>query len=149
MFPTPLFGPLFSAPRLRGPDALFHDPLAERLAGARGTLITDTLSGAGQNSWAWVMRTYLMDRIVEAQVRSGIDLVINLAAGLDARPYRMKLPPTLRWVEIDLPQVLAYKNEILSGETPVCALERIALDLSDTNSRREVFRRCAEGATRS
>jgi len=63
-------------------------------------------------------------------------LAAYLAAGLDARPYRMALPPSLRWVEVDLPALLAYKEEILRGEKPSCALERIPLDLTDVEARR-------------
>jgi methyltransferase (TIGR00027 family) len=68
-------------------------------------------------------------------------MVINLAAGLDTRPYRMELPPSLQWIEVDLPEILAHKEEILRGEKPVCALERIRLDLSDVPVRRELFAR--------
>jgi O-methyltransferase involved in polyketide biosynthesis len=42
-------------------------------------------------------------------VQQGTDMVINLAAGLDSRPYRMQLPALLRWVEVDLPDMLNYK----------------------------------------
>jgi O-methyltransferase involved in polyketide biosynthesis len=66
-------------------------------------------------------------------------LVINLAAGLDARPYRMQLPPTLQWVEVDLPEIIAYKEEILANEKPKCQLQRISLDLSDGAARRKLF----------
>jgi O-methyltransferase involved in polyketide biosynthesis len=66
-------------------------------------------------------------------------MVINLAAGLDARPYRMQLPAALQWVEIDLPEILAYKEGILAGEKPTCRLERIRLDLSDVGARKPVF----------
>jgi O-methyltransferase involved in polyketide biosynthesis len=72
-------------------------------------------------------------------VEQGVDLVVNLAAGLDARPYRMALPASLLWVEIDLPDLLAYKEEILAREKPVCAVERLRLDLSQPGPRREVF----------
>ena len=75
-------------------------------------------------------------------------MVVNLAAGLDARPYRMALPSSLKWVEVDLPGILDYKEEILRGEKPVCALERVRLDLSDVSSRRDLFRRLGEGAKR-
>ena len=34
---------------------------------------------------------------------------------LDTRAYRMKLPPSLRWVEIDLPALFSYKQEIRGG----------------------------------
>src|SRR2546422_4602991 len=42
----------------------------------------------------------------------------NLAAGLDARPYRLPLPSSLRWVEVDFPDVIAYKQEQLAMERP-------------------------------
>ena len=66
-------------------------------------------------------------------------MVINLAAGLDARPYRMDLPSSLQWVEVDLPEILAYKEQILANEKPKCALERVRLDLSDRDARGAVF----------
>jgi O-methyltransferase involved in polyketide biosynthesis len=71
---------------------------------------------------------------------------VNLAAGLDARPYRMDLPGALRWVEVDLPEILAHKEEILSNEKPVCALERVRLDLANVDARRELFSRLARAA---
>src|SRR5205807_7608332 len=88
---------------------------------------------------SWVTRTYLFDQLISEQIQEGVDLVINLAAGLDTRPYRMALPPSLRWVEVDLPDLLAYKQEVLAGEKPLCALERIALDLSNLDARRQLF----------
>jgi O-methyltransferase involved in polyketide biosynthesis len=95
------------------------------------------------------MRTYLFDQIISAQVRDGADLVVNLAAGLDARPYRMKLPQQLRWVEVDLPHLLAYKEEVLAGEKPLCALERVSVDLSDASQRRELFTRLGSASRRA
>jgi len=68
-------------------------------------------------------------------------MVVNLAAGLDARPYRMALPASLQWIEVDLPGILDYKEEILRAEKLVCALERVRLDLSDVSGRRELFAR--------
>jgi hypothetical protein len=35
------------------------------------------------------------------EIERGPDMIWNLEAGLDARPYRMKLPPSLLWVEAD------------------------------------------------
>jgi O-methyltransferase involved in polyketide biosynthesis len=66
-------------------------------------------------------------------------MVVNLAAGLDARPYRMNLPGSLQWIEVDLPEILTYKEDVLRSETPVCHLERVRLDLSDVRARRELF----------
>ena len=66
-------------------------------------------------------------------------MVVNLAAGLDARPYRMALPASLQWIEVDLPEILTYKEGILASEKPVCALERVRTDLSDGSARRALF----------
>jgi hypothetical protein len=38
-----------------------------------------------------------------SSVEQEYDMIVNLAAGLDARAYRMQLPKTLKWVDVDLP----------------------------------------------
>jgi methyltransferase (TIGR00027 family) len=129
----------FRARETQRPDALFRDPFAERLAGERGVQIANTLPDGNKHDWAWVARTYLFDKFLSREIQEGADLVVNLAAGLDARPYRMKLPPTLQWVEVDLPEILSYKEEILASEKPNCRLERIQLDLSDAPARNALF----------
>jgi methyltransferase (TIGR00027 family) len=120
-------------------DAVFRDPFARRLAGERGEQIAASMSFAEKNSWPFVARTWLIDHVISNQVKQGTDMVINLAAGLDARPYRMNLPGSLQWIEVDLPEILAYKGDALRNETPVCELERVRLDLSDVRARRELF----------
>jgi methyltransferase (TIGR00027 family) len=129
----------FRAQETERPDALFRDPYAERLAGQHGVDIANTLPEGNKHAWAWVARTYLFDHFIEQELQQGVDMVVNLAAGLDARPYRMKLPTSLQWIEVDLPEILSYKEEILANEKPTCALERIRLDLSDGSARRALF----------
>jgi methyltransferase (TIGR00027 family) len=129
----------FRARETERPDALFRDRYAERLAGQHGVDIANTLPQGTQHAWAWVARTYLFDHFIAQELQQGVDMLVNLAAGLDARPYRMKLPASLRWIEVDLPEILTYKEEILANEKPVCALERVRLDLSDGNARRALF----------
>lgn len=129
----------FRAEETKRPDAIFRDPFAERLCGQHGVDIANTLPDGNKHAWAWVTRTYLFDHFITQELQQGVDLVLNLAAGLDARPYRMKLPASLQWIEVDLPGILAYKEEILAGEKPACALERVCLDLADVNARRALF----------
>jgi methyltransferase (TIGR00027 family) len=131
----------FRALETERPDALFRDPYAERLAGAHGFHLANTLPDGNKHEWAWVARTYLFDQFLARAVQAGADLVVNLAAGLDARPYRMNLPPTLHWVEVDFPEIVSYKEDILANEKPRCQLERVSLDLSDLAARRELFAR--------
>ncbi|MFZ0684996.1 MAG: SAM-dependent methyltransferase [Terriglobales bacterium] len=138
----------FRALETRRPDALFHDPYAERLAGEHGFRIANTLTHGNKQEWAWVARTYLFDRFLSRAIEQGADMVVNLAAGLDARPYRMNLPAALSWVEVDFPEIIAYKQEVLAHETPRCRLERFALDLSNIAARRAVFAQLNERATR-
>jgi methyltransferase (TIGR00027 family) len=136
---TARWAAVYRARETERPDALFRDPFARRLAGKRGEEIANAIEFSNQNTWSWIARTYLFDHFITQEIAAGCDLVINLAAGLDARPYRMNPPASLQWIEIDLPGILDYKEEILRDDKPVCALERIRLDLSDVSARREVF----------
>ena len=121
-------------------DALFDDPFARRLAGEHGFDLLDAMpKGRRYGAWPMVMRTVVFDRLLLERVKDGTDVVLNLAAGLDARPYRMPLPKDLLWVEVDLPGMIDYKTEVLAGETPVCRLERVSRDLADAAARRDVF----------
>lgn len=106
---TARWAAMFRAQESERPDALFHDRFAARLGGAHGAEILAKVPHAADNSWAWVIRTYLFDRLIRARVDAGTGKVLNLAAGLDARPYRMVLPAELEWVEVDLPPLVAYK----------------------------------------
>lgn len=136
---TARWAAVYRARESERPDALFNDPLARRLAGERGEQIAASMRLHNQNSWSWVMRTYVFDQYIARQLGAGVDTVLNLAAGLDARPYRMAISPSVRWIEIDLPELLAYKEEVLRGEKPRCQLERIPMDLSDVAKRRALF----------
>jgi len=127
---------------------LFRDPYARRLAGARGALIARALR-RGRQSWPVVVRTAVFDELILRTIaREGIACVLNLAAGLDTRPYRLDLPADLRWVEADLPGILAYKARRLGDERPRCPLERRAVDLTDSIARRQLLDEfAAEGST--
>jgi methyltransferase (TIGR00027 family) len=136
---TARWAAVFRANETERPDALFRDPYASRLAGTLGVDIANTLPEGNSHAWAWVARTYLFDQFIEREIQQGADMVVNLAAGLDARPYRMKLPPALQWIEIDLPEILDYKEAVLAAEKPNCVLQRIRLDLSGEGARKPVF----------
>jgi methyltransferase (TIGR00027 family) len=140
---------IYRAIETERPDAIFRDPYARRLAGPRGREISDSMPQAMRAAWAFVARTVLYDLFIQQQVQAGVTLVVNLAAGMDARPYRMALPPDLRWVEVDQPQLLAEKAALLADCQPVCSLERIALDLEAEGPRRELLQRLGGSADRA
>jgi methyltransferase (TIGR00027 family) len=129
-------------------DALFRDPYARRLAGERGEKILDTVPQGRRWAWPMVVRTVLFDEIIGRCIAQGADAVLNLAAGLDARPFRMELPPKLRWIEVDFPDVLDYKREQLAGERPRCTLEYEPADLTDAAQRRAVLAKVGASARR-
>jgi methyltransferase (TIGR00027 family) len=146
---TALWVAVYRARETERPNALFHDPFARKLAGARGEKIAQELEKAQRYEWPYVARTLRFDQIILEQVKQGADLVINLAAGLDTRPYRMELPASLYWVEVDLPGMIDYKERILNGEKPRCGLERVTLDLADVSARRELFQRLGNSSKKA
>jgi methyltransferase (TIGR00027 family) len=132
------------------PDAHFRDPYARPLAGSRGAEIARTLPGFRSGVWPMVVRTCVIDELVlRAIERDGADTVVNLASGLDARPWRLKLPAGLRWFDVDLPAMLAYKRDALARERPACALESVAADLTRAEERRALFTRIGAGSRRA
>lgn len=131
------------------PDALFHDALAERLAGAGGRAIVAREPRSGRNGWWLIARTKIIDDTITAAIADGCDRVLNLAAGLDVRPYRLALPSDFTWVEADLPGLLAEKTELLADETPRCQLTRTAVDLSDPRAREAFLSGALDGASKA
>jgi len=122
------------------PDALFRDPYAEVLAGKKGVEVArDMRATAKHVKWSVVTRTVVIDELILSHIAQGVDMVVNLGAGLDARPYRLPLPSTLPWIEVDYPHLIDYKESLLNKETPRCRLERVRLDLSDRARRRDLF----------
>jgi methyltransferase (TIGR00027 family) len=118
------------------PEPLFRDPLAAKLAGEHGRKILETIPVNFVGSWSVAIRTVIIDDLIEQAIAEGVDTILNLGAGLDTRPYRIDLPKSLRWVEVDYPHVIALKDERLAGESPSCSLDRVNLDLTDRAARR-------------
>lgn len=138
---TALWVAVHRARESRRQDALFRDPYAERLAGDRGNQIVHRLERGTSSAWSIITRTAVLDELIMDAVRDGADTILNLAAGLDTRPYRLSLPAGTRWVEVDFPQMIAYKEGKLVEAHPQCVLERVALDLTDRAARQRLFAR--------
>ena len=141
---------VYRAMETERPDAHFRDPWARKLAGERGEAIVRSMPRGRQTAWPMIVRTQVFDEVILERVRQhGVDLVLNLAAGLDTRAWRLDLPPELRWVDVDLPGMIEYKSGVMRDETPRCRHESIAADLADADARAAVFARVAEGARRA
>jgi len=146
---TALWVAHYRATETERPDAIFKDPFARALAGERGRQIAKAQKFGDQNAWSFMARTVLFDRFVTEAIRAGADTIVNLAAGLDTRPYRMELPKALRWIEVDLPDILDYKKQIIGDAVPVCSLEQVRQDLSDVPARRTLFARIGAASSRT
>jgi len=116
------------------PDALFADPLAGLFAARLAATMARAPSQL-RNGWPIVVRTKLIDELVLASVADGCDCVVNLAAGLDTRPYRLALPASVTWVEADLPAVIDEKERVLAGQRAACRVARHRIDLEDATAR--------------
>lgn len=125
----------------RRADRLFDDPYAEAfLAAAPGAFDVEQAAAAGAGAMAaWgaafsshaVTRTRFFDDYLLTATAGGIRQVVLLAAGLDTRAFRLPWPDGVRLYELDLPDVLAFKERVLAERAAVAACERtaIAVDL--------------------
>ncbi|HLQ59920.1 MAG TPA: class I SAM-dependent methyltransferase [Gemmatimonadales bacterium] len=141
---------MYRAMESERPDALFHDPYARRLAGTTGEQILASMPQGRRWAWPMVVRTAVMDEVIMRLVtRQGVDTVLNLAAGLDARAYRLDLPRDLHWIDVDLEGILSYKEAALAGEQPRCRVEFVRADLTNQTARRSLFQRVGAQAKRA
>ncbi len=120
-------------------DAIFHDPFARMLAGTHGENIVQAMEHGRKNSWSFVARTYLFDKLILNHIKNNFTLILNLASGLDARPFRLDLPKELCWIDVDLPEMNTYINEKMTAQKPRCNQERISIDLSNREERLVLF----------
>ena len=135
-------GPARAAARAREserPDRLFHDPLAAALAGPEGfTWLQDMKSAAwsdGPELYPVIRTRFFDDFLLDVCRRPGVRQVVLVAAGLDTRAFRLEWPAGTRLYEIDLPQVLDAKEDILhtSGATPNCRRLTVGVDLQEAS----------------
>jgi methyltransferase (TIGR00027 family) len=140
---------VYRARETKRPGALFQDRFARRLAGERGERIAKAMGGGSGATWFFTVRTTLMDRMLMEEIAAGADMVINLAAGLDCRPYRMQLPPGLIWVDVDTGELIDEKEAVLVNEKPNCRVERYRRDLAQPEARNELFAELGARAKRA
>jgi methyltransferase (TIGR00027 family) len=129
------------------PDALIRDDYAYLLTAAAGPAWAQMASA--DDAWLGddedarrmhemarnyqAVRTHYFDGYFHAAVRTGIQQVVILAAGLDSRAYRLDWPGGTTVFEIDQPKVLAYKTSTLDahGAVPKARRVAVAVDLRD------------------
>ena len=131
---------MYRALASESPTALFQDPFARLLAGSQGEMMVAVLGETQRGVNALAIRTQAIDQmLLQLLATEKVGIVLNLGAGLDTRPYRLPLPPTLRWIEVDLPDILTYKEQKLQEFQAVCQLDRLKLDLTDLQLRHQLL----------
>ena len=136
---TALWVAVYRAQESEREDALFHDPYARRMAGERGRAIVDALPFGRSMAWSMVVRTVVMDKVILRCIERGARAVLNLGAGLDTRAFRLKLPAKLRWLDVDLPAVTAYRRECLGTAVAACRHAHVEADLRVAAERQRVI----------
>ncbi|RYZ02147.1 MAG: SAM-dependent methyltransferase [Myxococcales bacterium] len=109
---------------------LFRDPFARLLAGS--DFVEELrLHYQGDRAMppAIEVRTRWLDDQVALALGRGIRQVVILAAGMDARAYRLAWPSDARLFELDHAEVLREKEVKLAGVVPKCDRRTVSVDL--------------------
>jgi methyltransferase (TIGR00027 family) len=123
-----------------GPHPLIDDPFAAPLVRAVGVdFLTRLVNGQIQNpdsprmAQRVAVRTRFYDQFFSDATEKGIRQAVILAAGLDARAYRLPWPPGTVVYEVDVPQVTEFKSSTLQslGAEPTVERRTVAVDLRD------------------
>jgi methyltransferase (TIGR00027 family) len=79
------------------------------------------------------VRTRFFDKLFTDAAAAGVRQAVILAAGLDARAYRLPWPDGTTVYEVDQPEVIEFKSETLAdlGSAPTADRHTIAIDLRE------------------
>jgi len=129
-------------------NPIINDPFAAALVRAVGidfftrvvdgeiepTDIGETGNGELQTETdSLAVRTRFFDEFFTDATAAGINQAVILAAGLDARAYRLAWPPGSVVYEVDQPKVVAFKTETMAGlgATPTAERRAVSIDLRE------------------
>jgi methyltransferase (TIGR00027 family) len=112
-------------------DRLFDDPYAQLFLDAMPAAFplrwsSGTASLGAMFASHGAIRTRFFDDYL---LGSGCQQIVLLAAGLDTRAFRLTWPHEVRLFEIELPDVLAFKEPVLAGRETRCERRTVAADL--------------------
>lgn len=122
--------------------SIIEDPYAELFVAAADSPMpmpvrSEDLEGMEQGEmWASMLeyaavRTAVFDDYFRAAAAAGLGQAVLLASGLDSRAFRLEWPGRCTVFEIDQPEVLKFKLEVLDGQgvAPACAHRPVPIDL--------------------
>jgi methyltransferase (TIGR00027 family) len=115
----------------RQENRLFTDPYAERLAGDKGRgLLAEAEKATGNASGQIIVRTRFWDEALLRVNAAGASKMVILAAGMDARAYRLPWQANTTVYEIDQAEVMGLKNDIMADVQPQCHRVTVGVDLA-------------------
>jgi methyltransferase (TIGR00027 family) len=122
------------------PDRLFNDPYAAGFARAAGdwrpgptSPATEEAARVRERLISWIIvRTRFLDDILLQACAGPCRQVVILGAGLDSRAFRLAWPDGTRLWELDLADVIAFKERVIRAEgwQPGCERITVPVDLS-------------------
>ena len=129
----PIINDPFAAPLVRAVGLDFFIRLADGDVGGRADTAEDGERDLQLETDSIAVRTRFFDDFFLNAARDGVQQSVILAAGLDARAYRLAWPPTSVVYEVDQPQVVDFKTTAMSnlGATPTAERRTVSIDLRD------------------
>jgi methyltransferase (TIGR00027 family) len=122
-------------------DRLFDDPLASEFVAASGWTPPSAAAPAGSGSRRFfaavragaVVRTRFLDDYLTAACANGCGQAVLLGAGLDTRAFRLDLGRETELFELDLPDLIRFKQGVLdsAAASPRCRRTAVGCDLRD------------------
>ncbi|MDT5153745.1 MAG: hypothetical protein QOI01_5478 [Mycobacterium sp.] len=127
---TPLIADIYAEPLVRAVGVDYFTKLANGHIepDEHGNLLVPERLADGM-----AIRTKYFDDYFAAAAEAGIRQAVILAAGLDARPYRLSWPAGTTVFELDQPAVIDFKSRTFTemGVAPAATLRSIGIDLRD------------------
>ena len=131
---------LVRAQESRREDRLFDDPYAQAFADAAAGAFSAEPAAAGEwtrggplarlgevFAFHAAIRTRFFDDYLLGAAAAGCRQVVLLAAGLDSRAFRLPWPAGVRLFELDLPDVIGFKETALARRDAKPACERTVI----------------------
>ncbi len=125
----------YRSEELKNEKPLIIDKFANELAGNLEDYDSSHSYSTKRNDYG-IIRTYYIDQIIEKWTKSFFySQIVFLGAGLDARAYRLEYLKnnSHKIFELDMKELIQYKETILKKYSSFCEVIRLPTDLADTN----------------
>jgi methyltransferase (TIGR00027 family) len=114
-------------------DRLFSDPLAAALAGDDGRALLEVMEKSAEvpgrlaDNPYLAIRTRYIDDALKGAADEGVRQIAILAAGMDARAFRLEWPEGTTVFEVEREDVLGYKERVLAAERAAARVRRVVV----------------------